>query len=217
MYVSNTTGTRYQARFELNGSAADAYTPPVMPSNPTAPSPDPYDPSGGGRTLQSGPVDSTGGTSASTADATAGSTTCPAVAYCPTVAVYNDSGVDWKNPGGTDLRLWYRWYTVDGQILYEGPAAENFPNVVRAHTATKALAVVINPPALPAGVDLSLVRLRLDVYDTDASSPTPHPAWFSQQGNKPKIDNPVLVTRDLDDALGLERYDGYQQTPLGAG
>ncbi len=113
--------------------------------------------------------------------------------------------------------MWYRWYTVDGQILYEGPAADNFPNVVQAHTATKALAVTINPPALPAGIDRSLVRLRLDVYDTDASSPTPQPAWFSQQGNQPKIDNPVVVARDLDDALGLERYWGYQRTELGAG
>jgi len=32
---------------------------------------------------------------------------------------------------------------------------------------------------------LSLVRLRLDVYDTDADSATPHPSWFSQHGNKP--------------------------------
>jgi len=223
VYVNNTAGTRYRARFVLNGSAADAYTPPVMPSNTTASSPDPYDGSGGGRNLGSAPVEGTSATSAtlsgsaSLADATAGSTTCPASAYCPTVTVYNDSEVDWKNPGGTDLRLWYRFYTVDGQILYEGPAAENFPNVVQAHTATKPLAVVINPPALPAGVDLSLVRLRLDVYDTDASAATPKPGWFSQHGNQPKIDNPVVVARELDDALGLERYFGYQQTALGGG
>jgi RHS repeat-associated protein len=224
VYVDNTTGTRYRARFVLNGSAADAYTPPVMPSNTAATSPDPYDPGGGGRNLSSRPVDTTGTTSATTgagssslAEATSGGGTCPASAYCPTVTVYNDSDVDWKNPGGTDLRLWYRWYTTDGQILYEGPAADNFPTVVQAHTAAKPLPVVINPPALPAGIDLSLVRLRLDVYDTDASSATPRPTWFSQQGNKPKIDNPVVVTRELDDALGLERYYGYQQTSLGGG
>src|SRR6266540_3422260 len=119
VYVNNTAGTRYRARFVLNGSAADAYTPPVMPSNTTASSPDPYDGSGGGRNLGSAPVEGTSATSAtlsgsaSLADATAGSTTCPASAYCPTVTVYNDSEVDWKKPGGTDLRLWYRWYTVD--------------------------------------------------------------------------------------------------------
>jgi RHS repeat-associated protein len=223
VYVNNTTGTKYRARFVLNGSAADAYTPPVMPSNTTATSPDPYDGSGGGRNLGSAPVESASATSltsagsTSLAAATAGSGTCPASAYCPTVTVYNDSDVDWKNPGGTDLRLWARFYTVDGQILSEGPAAENFPNVVQAHTATKALPVVINPPALPAGIDLSLVRLRLDVYDTDASSPTPKPSWFSQHGNPPKIDNPVVVDRELDDALGLEHYYGYQHTALGAG
>src|SRR6266508_4579488 len=220
VYVSNTALTRYRARFELNGPGTDDdYVPPVMPSNTTATSPDPYS-GGGGRTLQSAPVDSAGATSvssvSSTAEATSGSTSCPAVAYCPTVTVTNASSFDWKNAGGTDLRLWYRWYTVDGEILYEGPAADSFPNVVQAG-ASKTLPVVINPPALPAGIDQSLVRLRLDVYDSDASSPTPHPAWFGEQGNPPKIDNPVLVTRDLDDALGLERYYGYQRTPLGGG
>jgi hypothetical protein len=99
--------------------------------------------------------------------------------------------------------------------LYEGPAADTFPQTVQPGQS-KTLPVTINPPALPTGIDLSLVRLRLDVYDTDSDSATPHPVWFSQFGNKP-VDNPVLVARSLDGALGLERYYGYTQAPLGGG
>src|SRR6266566_2298273 len=217
--VDNTSGTRYSAAFDLNAPGpADDYIPPVMPNSTTVSSTDTY--SGGGRNLGSGPLAPTVAASSSTSSAagtttSSGGTTCPATAYCPTVTVTNTSSVAWKNSTGSVLRLWYRWYTIDGTILYEGPATDSFPSTVQPG-ASKTLAVVINPPALPTGIDLSLVRLRLDVYDTDADSAVPSPSWFSQHGNKP-VDNPVLVTRDLDDALGLERYYGYQQTQLGGG
>lgn len=220
VYVNNTAGTRYSAAFDLNAPGpADDYIPPVMPNSTTVASTDTY--SGGGRDLGSGPqaptVAASGSTSraAGTTTTSSGGTTCPATSYCPTVTVTNTSSVAWKNSTGSELRLWYRWYTIDGTILYEGPAADSFPATVQPGVS-KTLAVVIDPPALPTGIDLSLVRLRLDVYDTDADSTTPSPSWFSQHGNKP-VDNPVLVTRDLDDALGLERYYGYQRTQLGAG
>ena len=219
VYVDNTSGTRYSAAFDLNAPGpADDYIPPVMPNSTTVSSTDTY--SGGGRNLGSGPLAPTVAASSSTSSAagtttSSGGTTCPATSYCPTVTVTNTSSVAWKNSTGSVLRLWYRWYTIDGTILYEGPATDSFPSTVQPG-ASKTLAVVINPPALPTGIDLSLVRLRLDVYDTDADSAVPSPSWFSQHGNKP-VDNPVLVTRDLDDALGLERYYGYQQTQLGGG
>ncbi len=220
--VDNTAGTRYSASFDLNAPGpGDDYIPPVMPTNTTAAPTDPY--SGGGRSLGSAPLAPPLApplAAPASASRVAGPTTalsgtaCPDTSYCPTVTVTNTSSVAWKNSTGSELRLWYRWYTVDGTILYEGPAADSFPATVQPG-ASKTLPVVIDPPPLPTGIDLSLVRLRLDVYDTDADSANPSPSWFSQHGNKP-VDNPVLVTRDLDDALGLERYYGYQRAQLGA-
>jgi YD repeat-containing protein len=209
--VDNTTGTRFSAAFDLNAAGPDDdYMPPFMVNNTVATSTDTYS-GGGGRTLTSSPVDSTSATAATTITAAA-ATTCPSTSYCPTVTVTNTSQTAWK---GGNLRLWYRWFTVDGVILYEGPAADTFPQTVQPGQS-KTLPVTINPPALPTGIDMSLVRLRLDVYDTDSDSVPPHPVWFSQFGNQP-VDNAVLVARDLDGALGLERYYGYTQEPLGGG
>jgi YD repeat-containing protein len=118
--------------------------------------------------------------------------------------------VAWKNSTGTDLRVWYRWYAPNGVVLYEGPAADNFPSTVQPG-ASKTLALVINPPALPPGAQLGQYRLRLDLYDLNTGR------WFAQGGNPPTIDRPILVARTLKDALGLERYWQYEGEPTGAG
>jgi len=211
--VDNTTGTKYSASFDLNAPGpADDVMPPWMTANTSATVPvqDPY--SSGGRTLSSGPVDSTGAlgpASATTADA---SSTCPTDSYCPTVTVTNTSSIPWK---GGELRVWYRWYATNGAVLFEGPANDNFPNVVQPGQS-KSLPLVIRPPAMPPGASLGDYRLRLDIYDTDASATVPAPRWFSAEGNTP-VDNPVIVAKGLRSALGLERYYQYEGESAGAG
>ncbi|HEU4349309.1 MAG TPA: RHS repeat-associated core domain-containing protein [Actinoplanes sp.] len=226
--VANKTGSKYSATFELNepGTDDDQF-PPWMIANtsPTAPVVDPYDPSGGGgyggRRLSSGPIDATPMALGPTGAAAVGPTTivtppvdCTPDAYCPTVTVTNTSTVAWK---GGDLRVWYRWYSPNGVILYEGPAnpADNFPNTVQPQQS-KSVPLVIKPPAMPLGASLGDYRLRFDIYDTDESATTPSPRWFSEKGNQP-VDNPVIVAKDLRAALGLEKYYQYEGEAVGAG
>lgn len=212
--VANKAGTKYSASFELNDpGTADDLVPPWMIANTssTAPVYDPY--SGGGRDLKSGPVDTT---SASFGPDTVVTppVECPTDAFCPTVNVTNTSSVPWK---GGELRVWYRWYAPNGIILFEGPAnpADDFPQTVQPQQS-KPVPLVIKPPAMPLGATLGDYRLRFDIYDTDASSATPSPLWFSEQGNAP-VDNPVIVARDLRGALGLEKYYQYEGENVGAG
>ena len=199
--VANSTGSEYQASFQLNaaGSANDVM-PQLMIANPTATAQEPYASPTPTRTLTSAPHDST-----------SGATGCPAGSYCPTVTVTNNSTVAWKNNSGTDLRVWYRWYAPNGVVLYEGPASDNFPQTVQPGAVSKPLQLVINPPALPPGAQLGQYRLRLDLYDVGTGR------WFAQGGNPPTVDNPILVARTLNDALGLERYWQYEGEPVGAG
>ena len=45
------------------------------------------------------------------------------------VDVKNESTVAWKsNTTGAGLQLWYRWYTDDGVVLFEGPGTDYFPS-----------------------------------------------------------------------------------------
>jgi RHS repeat-associated protein len=199
--VANSTGSEYQASFELNGTGSDDDAmPSLMIANPTAAAQEPYASTTPTRTLTSAPHDST-----------SGATGCPAGSYCPTVTVTNNSSVTWKNNSGTDLRVWYRWYAPNGVVLYEGPASDNFPQTVQPGAVSKPLQLVINPPALPPGAQLGQYRLRLDLYDVGTGR------WFAQGGNQPTVDNPILVARTLKDALGLERYWQYEGEPVGAG
>ncbi len=207
--VDNTSLTKYSASFDLNAPGPDDdVIPQLMTANVSAPAQDPY--SGGGRNLGSGPVDSTGASTPSAA--TTSSTSCPSDSYCPTVTVTNTSGISWK---GGELRVWYRWYAPNGAILFEGPANDNFPNVVQPGQS-KTLPLVIRPPAMPPGASLGDYRLRLDIYDTDASALVPNPIWFSEEGNHP-IDNPVIVAKGLRSALGLEKYFQYEGESAGGG
>jgi RHS repeat-associated protein len=211
--VANSTGSEYQASFELNAAGtADDVVPALMTANPTAPAQEPYASPTLTRWLWSAPWDFTtlGGATATAAETTT-ATGCPTGAYCPTVTVTNTSSVAWKNNSGTDLRVWYRWYAPNGVVLYEGPASDNFPTTVQQGAVSKPLPLVINPPALPPGAQLGQYRLRLDLYDQVTGR------WFAQGGNQPTIDKPILVARNLKDALGLERYWQYEGEPVGAG
>ncbi|WP_185749187.1 Ig-like domain-containing protein [Humibacillus xanthopallidus] len=139
------------------------------------------------------------------------------------VTVTNTSSVAWKG-GSSGLQLWYRWYVPtevpkgdgsvgdDGIVLFEGPANTYFPSTVQPGQS-KPIPVLIEPPALPVGIDKARVRLRVDIYDVNSTSAD---KWFATRGNPP-IDQPVVVDKDLEGHLGLERFWQYEGTDTGAG
>lgn len=222
--VVNTVGTRFQATFDLNatGTTDDAVAmPPMVLGNEYA---RPVDvgtaASASTSAAQAGVVAASTGASLGDApdDGTtyyppppAGSTTPVSAtgAFKADVTVTNTSPVAWK---GGDLRLWYRWYTSDGVVLFEGQGSDFFPQTFQTGK-TKLIPVTIEPPPLPLGADLSQVRLRFDLFDTAGTGAQ---RWFSANGNKPP-DNPVLVTKTLNGALGLERFWQYDTEDTGTG
>jgi RHS repeat-associated protein len=221
--VDNRAASQYRADLRLNDPATttDDVVPQLMTESATstASANDPYGgtinpdgTSGGslGKSLTSAPVESTlTGAAAEPGLIDPAPEPCPADAYCPTVTVTNASGVDWKNNTGLDLRVWYRWYASNGAVLFEGPAFDNFPNNFQSG-ATKTFPLTIPPPRLPPGAELGEYRLRIDLYDVPTAS------WFSGRGNQP-IDNPVLVVKNLEEKLGLERFWHYDGEDVGAG
>ncbi len=215
--VANTRLTQYQASFKLATDGSDLTTntavfPVKLKENkdPAAPQEDPYNPDSPKRDLGSGPKNSTGGLSASSPTlqtaATGGNNSCPAAAFCLTTTVTNTSLVAWK---GGDLQVWYRWYTPDGIILFEGPGNDYFPQTVQPGQS-KDIPLTVYPPVLPPGVVVGQYRLRFDIYDTATGK------WFGGKGNKP-VDNPVIIDKELNDALGLERYFQFEGEDVGAG
>jgi RHS repeat-associated protein len=219
--VNNVAASEFSADFKLNDptTTADDEMPQAMPASTssTAPLQDPYagttnpDGTAGGSlnwSLKNAPRDSTSAALASAAETTT-ATNCPADAYCPTVTITNTSPVAWKNNTGLDLRVWYCWYAPNGAVLLQGPAADSFPNNFLPGQ-TKTFPLVISPPRLPPGAELGQYRLRIDLYDTVAGS------WFAAQGNPP-VDNPVIVAKNLEHKLGLERFWQYDGEAAGAG
>jgi len=217
--VANTPGTSYQASFDLNqlGPSDDPFAvPPTILDNELATPIDPYSGAPSNRTLPSEPLDSSWEYSWNPDDPVADVIQIPppedpksANAFQADVTVTNNSTVTWH---GNDLQLWYRWYTLDGTILFEGPGNDYFPQTVQPGQS-KRIPVTVEPPAVPQGLDLTQVRLRFDIYDFASGAPN---KWFAGRGNAP-IDNPVLVNKDLDGALGLERFWQYDAEDVGAG
>ncbi|HZO70338.1 MAG TPA: Ig-like domain-containing protein [Kribbellaceae bacterium] len=227
--VGNTVGTSYIASYDLNelGNSDDAFAiPPTILGNSLATPVDPGTGTSGTKGLSTAPKDSTleynGGASASSIGPDGAVTEADEVppppdvvspnAFQADVTVTNNSAVAWKNIGGTDLELWYRWYTNDGVVLFEGPGTDYFPQTVQPGQS-KRIPVTVEPPALPLGTDLTQVRLRFDIYDKLATTLN---KWFAGRGNPP-IDNPVIVEKNLEGALGLEKYWQYEGEAAGAG
>jgi RHS repeat-associated protein len=226
--VRNTTGTQYQASYDLNqlGPSDDPFAiPPTILSNELATPIDPYSGSTTNRTLPSEPVDSSAEYSwspDSTAASKADGSVQPNLVLIPPpedpksasafqceVTVTNNSPVAWK---GNDLQLWYRWYTTDGVILFEGPGNEYFPQTVQPGQS-KRIPITVEPPAVPSGIDLTQVRLRFDIHDYGSTAAN---KWFAGRGNRP-VDNPVIVNKELEGNLGLERFWHYDAEQVGAG
>jgi len=124
-----------------------------------------------------------------------------------TVSLTNTSTLSW--PTAT-TKLQYRWFTADSP-----PTVTNSANVSIGATDLGAgqqrnVSVTVDPPALPTGVYRARYKLRLDLYDTAASS------YFAAKGNAP-YETWVTVTREVADELGLERYQQYDGEDLGGG
>ena len=139
------------------------------------------------------------------------------------VTVTNQSAVAWKG-GYSGLQLWYRWYVPTempkgdgspgdtGVVLFEGRASSFFPQTLNPG-ASKVVPVVIEPPRMPEGIDKTQVRLRIDLYDVDSALAD---KWYATKGNKP-IDQPVVLNREIEGNLGLERFWQYEGEETGAG
>jgi RHS repeat-associated protein len=218
--VANTAGTAYQAGYDLNvlGNGDDPFAiPPTILSNELAAG---VDSGTATKDLVSAPVDSTQAYQSETASQFAEDTIVvppppdmvSANAFQADVTVTNNSTVTWRNTGSTDLQLWYRWYTNDGVVLFEGPGTDYFPQTVQPGQS-KRIPITVEPPAIPLGTDLTQVRLRFDIYDKNATTLN---KWYAGRGNKP-VDNPVIVEKNLEGALGLEKYWQYEGEQGGAG
>ena len=127
------------------------------------------------------------------------------------VDVKNESLVAWKsNTTGTGLQLWYRWYTDDGVVLFEGPGTRLLPVDAPApadqgHPGDGGAARRCSTARSAAAL-----RLRFDIFDSTNLK------WFAMGGNAPS-DNPVIVDKELSENLGLERFWQYEQVATGAG
>jgi RHS repeat-associated protein len=123
------------------------------------------------------------------------------------VSLTNASTQNWPT---ASIKLRYRWFSADAP-----PVATDSANVSIGASDLGAglqrnVSVTVDPPALPTGVYRARYNLRLDLFDTAATS------YFAAKGNVP-YETWVTVTRKVADELGLERYQQYSGDDLGAG
>ena len=124
------------------------------------------------------------------------------------VDVVNSSGQTWR---ANEVTLRYRWFTPDTPAaVIDGGTVTNLGSDLTSNPTGRKLLVNVVAPTLPVGVERAQYRLRIDLYDSVAG------AWFEAKGNKP-LENPIIVNKDLADALGLERYYHYEGEEVGAG
>ncbi|MEV4539032.1 Ig-like domain-containing protein [Asanoa sp. NPDC049518] len=190
--VVNRTG-QYIANFDLGqaGNADDAAATPLGVGQNNAATP--VDPAVSTRAVATAPTDDSAKTDPD--------------AFTVPIKITNAGSASWS---ATSLRPWYRWITPDGKVLYEGPAGGTLPGLAPGGSAQ--LTVTVQPPAVPLGAELAETVLRFDIYDSAAAGSN----WFAQRGNKP-AENPVKVAKDLDNALGFERFWQYEGDEVGAG
>jgi RHS repeat-associated protein len=123
-----------------------------------------------------------------------------------TVHAVNTSG---QTLNASDTVLRYRWVTPDPTAQHiDGPDVP-LPASLAPGAATD-VTLMVQPPALPDGVERAQYDLQIDAYQRSTGS------YFAAKGNKP-VDNPVVVNRQLSDDLGLERWFHYEGEDIGAG
>ncbi len=127
--------------------------------------------------------------------------------YPVNINLTNTSAFTWTN---TNTFLRYRWFSPDSPSVTTDAANVSLPASVPAGGTTSNIQVNVAPPTLDYGVNSALYTLRVDLYDGATGS------WFSIKGNQPS-DNPVIVTKALRMALGLEKYYQYVAQGVGSG
>ncbi len=123
------------------------------------------------------------------------------------VTVKNTSSATWT---AADYVIRPRWATPEPVPTYvEG--AEVPLGTDLAPGATKSANVLVEPPALPEGVERAQYKLQVDVYRKSQTT------FFADKGNKP-FEKPITVKRQsTSDDLGLERFYHYEGENLGGG
>jgi len=110
----------------------------------------------------------------------------------------------------TNTFLRYRWFSPDSpSSVADGPSVSLPSNVKKGGTVSN-IAVTVLPPTLPDGTNSALYTLRIDLFDSSTGS------WFADNGNQPS-DNPVIESKALRTALGLEKYYQYVGQDVGGG
>ncbi len=123
-----------------------------------------------------------------------------------TVSLTNTSTQSWPT---ASIKLRYRWLSADATPVVTDSANVSIGADLGAGQQRN-VAVTVDPPTLPTNVYRARYLLRIDLYDTGASS------YFAGKGNAP-FEQWVTVTRRVDDELGLERYQYYSGEELGGG
>ncbi|MGH3133820.1 MAG: LamG-like jellyroll fold domain-containing protein, partial [Gaiellaceae bacterium] len=123
-----------------------------------------------------------------------------------TVSLTNKSTQSWPT---ASIKLRYRWFSADSPPIATDSANVSIGTDLGAGQQ-RDVALTVDPPTLPTGVYRAPYLLRIDLYDTGASS------YFAAKGNTP-YETWVTVTREVSDELGLERYQQYDGDDLGGG
>jgi RHS repeat-associated protein len=106
--------------------------------------------------------------------------------------------------------LRYRFIRPDG--TFDDSVSTSYSlGAALAPGAERIISVTVRPPNLPAGLSRSRMTLRFDLRDTAAPQ-----TWWAARGNPP-LDHSVLVQREGEIGLGLERYYHYDGEELGGG
>jgi RHS repeat-associated protein len=112
--------------------------------------------------------------------------------------------------GASDAVLRYRWKRPDG--TFDDSVSTSYPlGASIAPGAERIVRVTVRPPNLPSGLARSRMTLHFDLRDTVAPQ-----TWWSTRGNPP-LEHSVLIQREGQIGLGLERYYHYDGEEVGAG
>jgi RHS repeat-associated protein len=130
--------------------------------------------------------------------------TTPQNTYNVTLQISNTSGSSWSN-----VYLRYRWISSDPT---GSPSSDstNLTAISLGKGKSTTYTASVASPSLGAGLSAALYTLTFDLWDATNS------VYFGQKGNQP-LSNPVIVSKALSVALGLEKYYEYSHDPVGAG